>query len=398
MKKFLVFFVVFVIATILIISPRKKEEEKRKEPSQTEEEMRAVYLSYIEFDDYLQGKEENDQKVQIVKILDTMKENHFNTVILHVRPFSDAIYPSDIYPYSHILTGEEGKDPGYDVLAYFLEQAHAKDLKVHAWINPYRVRNTTDPSVLSQNNPAVKWWGTNKVKIIDGKGIFYNPADQEVQNLIVEGVSELVKNYDVDGVQFDDYFYPSKDIDLENFEAYKENGGLLDIDHYRLEQVSAMVKRVYEAIKKEDTAIQFGIAPEGNMSNNYNSNYADTLTWMHTCGYLDYIMPQIYFGFENEIRPYIETIESWNKEIKCKEVSLIPALAFYKAGKLDEYAMSGKEEWIHHQDMIMRQVLIANSMSNYGGFSLFRYDNVFSSEPVFQEERENLQSLLTMNS
>ncbi len=394
MKKCFVLFVVFVVATLLILSPGKKE-EKKKEPSQVKEkEMRAIYFSYIEFDDYLQGEDEKDQKVKINQILETIKENHFNTVILHVRPFSDAIYASTLFPYSHILTGEEGSDPGYDVLAYLLEQAHAKDLKVHAWINPYRVRNTTDSSVLSENNPAVKWLGTNKVKIIDGKGIFYNPADSDVQNLIVKGVEELVQNYDVDGVQFDDYFYPSKDIDLEQFEEYKENGGLLDIDHYRLEQVSQMVKRVYDVIKKRDKTIEFGIAPEGNMSNNYTSNYADTLTWMHTCGYLDYIMPQIYFGFENEIRPYIETIESWNKEIQCKEVSLIPALAFYKAGKLDEYAMSGKEEWTKHQDMIMRQVLIANSMSHYGGFSLFRYDNVFSSEPVFAEERKNLQSLL----
>lgn len=392
MKKLILVVITFVVITFFIISYKQELNNNESAFLNKDEEYRAIFISYLEFDKYIKDLDNDTSKANIVKMIDNMYKNNFNMVILHVRPFSDAIYKSDIFPYSRYVSTSEGVDPGYDILSFFIEEAHKKDIEIHAWINPYRIRNTTDINDISKDNPAYKYLGTNHVKVIEGKGIYYNPASEIVQDLIISGVEEIVKNYDVDGIHFDDYFYPDDTIDLDNYTLYINEGGTLTLSDYRLNNTSTLIKKVYEKIKSIDKDVLFGISPEGNINNNYDINYIDTKKITSEIGYIDYIMPQIYFGFLNEIMPFMETASMWNSLIKVDDIKLIPALAFYKVGTIDEYAKSGREEWLNYNNIIKKQVLISRNLSNYEGFSIFRYDYIFG--PNLNEyqtrERDNL--------
>lgn len=361
------------------------------------EEKRGVFISYLELQSNLLNQQEKGKEI-IIDMLARIQNANFNMILLQVRSFSDAIYPSEYFPSSRSVVSKEGDPLPFDYLQFFIEEAHRRNIEVHAWVNPYRIRSSEDASTISIKNPCYKWFDSNRVKVIPGKGIYYNPADEEVRALIVKGIAEILENYDVDGIHFDDYFYPDPSIDDQNYEDYKNQGGTLSHDAYRLEQVNLLVRDVYELAHRYQKV--FGISPEGNISNNYESNYIDTKLWMSQDGYIDYIMPQIYFGFENERRPFLTTLAEWNALITAEHVTLMPALAFYKTGQEDTYAFSGKEEWIKHQDIIMKQIIASRSVAKYRGFSLFRYDYFFGNQYETEatlKEKENVLNLLLTN-
>lgn len=366
--------------------------------------MQAVFISYIEYMKYFDEKSDLGVKKEIDTMIRNVKESGLNTIILQVRPFSDAIYPSRIFPLSYTVAKTEGGKRDFDILDYFIEQAHKHNLKLHAWINPYRIRNTMDISEISEENPCFKWLNTNKVKVIEGKGIYYNPADSDVMDLIVEGVKEIVANYSVDGIIFDDYFYPDESIDLENYEEIKNT---ISLEDYRLSNTNTLVKMVYDAIKKENDEVLFGISPDGNIANNYEIHYADIKKWLKEDGYIDYIMPQIYYGFYHETKPFIETLNEWESLIQ-NDVLIAPALALYKAGEVDQYAKSGSNEWIENDDIIVKEMKVITKRAKNNdketeasiypsyGYSLFRYDFLYSatSNEQLLKERENILNFL----
>ena len=370
-----------------------KEENSPKEIL----EKRAVFISYIELGNNLRGKSASDMKNTIDNMLDTAKDFGFNMIILQVRSFSDAIYKSSIFPSSRSVVNTEGDELPFDILKYFIKKAHQKDLELHAWINPYRISNDTDTSIISKDNPAYELLNTSSVKVIDNVGIYYNPASNEVESLILEGIEEIIKNYDVDGIHFDDYFYPkSNDIDSTDYEkAYKDNNSLT-LQEYRLNTISSLIRKTYKLIKSYDKSILFGISPDGNIDNNYNSNYVDTRKFCTEEGYLDYIMPQVYYGFLNSTKPFEDTVKSWNNLI-TNNIELIPALAFYKTGNIDKFAKEGVNEWVEYNNIIAREVILSRKLSNYSGFAIFRYDSIFGNnltETSFLE-KENLKNILT---
>lgn len=406
MKKKVVVFVLSAVAVVVAVFLFSYCRIQVMSVKENETSMRAVFISYIEYMKYFDEKSDLGVKKEIDTMIRNVKESGLNTIILQVRPFSDAIYPSRIFPLSYTVVGTEGGKRDFDILAYFIEQAHKESLKIHAWINPYRIRNTTDTSEISEENPCFKWLNTNKVKVIEGKGIYYNPADSDVMDLIVEGVKEIVTNYSVDGIIFDDYFYPDESIDLENYEEIKNTISLSD---YRLSNINTLVKMVYDAIKEENDKVLFGISPDGNITNNYEMHYADIKKWLKEDGYIDYIMPQIYYGFYHETKPFIETLKEWESLIE-NDVLIYPALALYKAGEVDQYAKSGSNEWIENDDIIVKQMkvitekasnqnkeqLVENSPYPSYGYSLFRYDFLFTatSNEQLLKERENLLTWL----
>lgn len=377
-----------LLILIFFLIPGDKEEENM------EEEQRAVFVSYIELSKYIKGKEKAEAMNNIDDMLDNMKEYGFNMVLLQVRSFSDAIYPSDIYPSSKTVVAKEGDPLPFDVLEYFVEAAHKRKLELHAWINPYRIR-LKDKSEITEENPAFLWLGTNLVKETE-KGIFYNPAEEEVEELILKGIKEILDNYEVDGIHFDDYFYPDDKIDEQNYEEAKRKDSTLTLQKFRLGVTTKFIRNTYRLVKKEGKNLLFGISPEGNIENNYSQNYIDTRLFASKKGYVDYLMPQIYFGFENETKPFINTVREWNDLITEESVMFLPALAFYKTGEFDQYAKSGQEEWLLSSDIIMREVLTSRELSRYRGFAIFRYDSLFQenlSETSFQE-KENLKKIL----
>lgn len=386
MKKIILIAVVlvFIFLTFMIIEAKAT---KKQNIYNKNSETRAVYFSYIEFNSYIKGKNSQESKNNIRTILDNIKNMNLNTVIVHVRPFADSIYKSEYYPISDTILNNNNEVPDYDILDFFITEAHSRDLKIEAWINPFRISNDTKLENISVDSIYYKFINTNDVMIIDDKGIYLNPASVEVRNLIIDGIKEIVEKYDVDGIHFDDYFYPNKTIDLQSYDEYIKTGGTMSLDEYRLNNISVLIKDIYSSIKNIKSDVKFGIAPEGNIENNYDKSFLDVNKILSNNGYVDYIMPQLYFGFENEIKPFIETINVWNSLIEVDSIDLIPALAFYKIGTVDTYALSGKNEWIENSDIIKKQVVISRNVSNYDGFSLFRYDYIFNKD----KSNENIE-------
>ena len=394
-REYYLLLIIFLLVILYIFVPK----DTLKEENSPEEipEKRAVFISYIELGNNLRGKSATDMKNTIDNMLDTAKDFGFNMIILQVRSFSDAIYKSSIFPSSRSVVNTEGDELPFDILKYFIKKAHQKDLELHAWINPYRISNDTDARIISKENPAYKLLNTSSVKVIDNVGIYYNPASNEVESLILDGIEEIIKNYDVDGIHFDDYFYPkSNDIDSTDYEkAYKDNNSLT-LQEFRLNTISSLIKKTYKLIKSYDKSLVFGISPDGNIDNNYNSNYVDTRKFCTEEGYLDYIMPQVYYGFLNSTKPFEDTVKSWNNLI-TNNIELIPALAFYKTGNIDQFAKAGVNEWVEYNNIITREVMLSRKLSNYSGFAIFRYESIFGNNLTTTSflEKENLKNILS---
>ncbi len=357
----------------------------------TYNETRAIWISYLELNSMLAG----GNKAAFVNNFKTACENvknlNLNTVIVHVRPFSDALYKSDYFPWSHIINGVQGTNPGFDPLEEMVKIAHNAGLKIEAWINPYRIR--TSNMALSNDNPAVKWAASDYVVSV-GNNKYYNPAYSEVQDLIVNGVVEIVRNYDVDGIHFDDYFYPDPDEDFDKL-AYQTLGNGQTLGDFRRNNVTTLIRKVYNAVKNVNPSVTFGISPQGNNTINYNQQYVDVKTIVRN-GYIDYLCPQIYYGFEHGLSPFDKTVEEFNGYVKGTNVKLYVGMAAYKIGNVDNWAGSGKNEWLTTTDILKRQVLETRKNNNCKGFFLYTYSSFFSSSlsEQMKTEIQNLKSIL----
>ncbi|MCI8622335.1 MAG: family 10 glycosylhydrolase [Provencibacterium sp.] len=357
------------------------------------EEVRAVWISYLEMQELLTGRNEAEFRVNIAEAFDHIEALGLNTVFAQVRPFGDALYSSDYFPWSYIVTGSEGQDPGFDPLQVMIEEARNRGLRIDAWVNPYRVRAVEAEKPLSAENIAVQWAdnGTGDAIRYNG-GLYLNPGSENARQLIVNGVREILEKYEVDGIQFDDYFYPTQamDFDQQSYESYRAAGGELSQDAWRRENVNILIREVYQTVKSVNEDLLFGVSPQGNNDNNYHNQFIDVAKWLANEGYVDYICPQIYFGFQNEIAPFKSTVESWNRMIKVDSIRLYVGLAPYKIGRSDEWAGAGREEWLEETDLLARMVAFSREQSHYGGFALYRYASLFmpDSEVAAAVEQE----------
>lgn len=371
--------------------------------SNAEVEMKAMWISYLE---YGSGAK---TEAQFTKKMNTMFDNcvsyGMNTVIVQVRPFSDAMYESAYFPWSKYVSGTLGTDPGYDPLKIMVELAHEKGLKIQAWVNPYRVTlGSTNVSALPAGHPAKKWRNssseTTQRRVLSyGGNLYYNPSSAAVRTLIVDGVKEIVQNYDVDGIHFDDYFYPNlgtdykTNFDAKEYDTYVENcesDGTTPktIVQWRRTNVNTLVKKVYAAVKEIDPNVEFGISPAGNINNLLSSSayYVNVKTWMANSGYVDYICPQIYWSFQNSTCPYAATVDKWAALKTSDSVKLYIGIAVYRAGSDVE------KEWANSDDVLKRQIEYGRGVSNVSGFAFYRYDSFQSS--ACQAELANLLPLL----
>lgn len=373
MKKILIIILVLFIGMYMFYYMNKKEDNNI---INNFEEDRYVFISYIDYS-YLKGKDENILKEEINKMVLNIKENNFNGIILQVRAFSDAIYYSKIFSPSLYIVNNENDKLKLDMLDYFIKLSHENNIKLIAWINPYRIRSNNDISSISGNNIVNKYLNTSSVEIKNG--IYFNPAKDEVLDLIIKGVLEIVKNYDVDGILYDDYFYPSKTCDLNDYKLYKINGGLKSLEDFRRDNINKLIRKTYEKIKEVNSDVLFGISPSGNMNNNYNAEYLD-INYLIENKIVDFIMPQIYYGFNNTSLPFTSTVNSWSNLVKDTNIKFYVALALYKSGLEDKYAKTGINEWINNNDIISKQIIVSRNTYNYEGFSIFRYDYLFNSK------------------
>lgn len=364
------------------ISVTQTETAVQEAPSP--QEIRAVWISFSE----LSMREETDQSETAFRekaktMVQNMASNKMNTVFFHVRPCSDAFYRSDIYPFSAYLTGTEGKDPGYDPLAVFCEYAQAYNLSVHAWINPFRICSEGNLDKRAESNPAMKM--PDSIVHVNG-GVYYNPADPAVHALILSGVEELLKNYPIDGIHIDDYFYPStdEDIDRKFFELQSEK----TLDAWRRDTVSAFVQSLYKTVKSFGDDKIFSISPAVDIERNQTKLYADVTRWAGEDGFCDWMIPQLYVGFCHETFPFERMVNEWNALTKAENVKLIFGLSVYKCGETDDYAGTGSAEWTENSDILFRQLQSIRSASRYGGFALFSYSYAFGKNMSQFSDRE----------
>lgn len=361
-------------------------------------ELRGIWISYLDFNTLLKNKNSSTFQANIANAFDKISALGLNTVFVQVRPYGDALYKSKYFPWSHTITGTEGNDPGFDPLSIMIKEAHQRGLRVEAWINPYRIRSGNSSVSLCASNPAYKWMQQGDSAVIKYNGVIsYNPASEKAQQLIVDGVAEIIEGYDVDGIHFDDYFYPTTDaaFDQSSYNAYKKSGGTLSLAQWRRQNVDSLIKKVYKKVKEIDSTIQFGVSPQGNNDNNLNGQYVDVSKWLTGTGYVDYICPQIYFGYQNGTLPYAQTASQWDNMISSSGVKLYIGLAAYKLGAVDNWAGNGKNEWVSTSNLLSRMVQTGRQQSHYGGFILFRYDSLFSLDnSQIQKEKQNLTAIL----
>lgn len=364
--------------------------------------VRSAWITYFELEKMTTGSNtEKDFEKAVKTAFKGLASKGFNTVTVQVRPCADAFYKSDYFPVSKYCFGVQGCELKYDPLAIMTSLAHDCGLRIEAWINPYRVSQSREIDELSDNNIAKEWYNDESKKrnvYIDDK-IYFNPASQEVKDLIINGVKEIVENYAVDAIHFDDYFYPTtkEEIDKADYDEYVSGGGDMSLSDWRRENVSDMVKSVYSAIKEINSSVEFGISPQSKISADYNSLYADVERWVTEEGFVDYICPQIYFGFYNEVQPFTRTVKEWADMVKsCK---LYVGLALYKAGQEDKFASSDKDyainEFMDNHDIISRQISYLKQLDTVNGYYIFSYSYLNDKEnEAVSEEVKNIKSVM----
>lgn len=340
-----------------------------------DKELIGIWISYLSLSTKEGTKEAFEEN--FIKMVEEAKRVKANSLFVHVRPFSDSMYPSQYFPWSHLLTGEQGKDPGYDPLQFMIDTAHENGMEFHAWINPLRVKLATVPEKLSDENPYKQLSEEHPYYFLQQEdAIVLNPAYKEVRNLIADGVKEIVENYDVDGIHFDDYFYPENvgDGDSQAYDAYRDKTeNPISVEEWRVANINSLISQVYRIIKEVKPQVVFGISPQGNISNNLSLG-ADVLAWVSTKGYIDYIMPQLYFSYDNPALGFTEALDSWLKLTKHDELKLYIGLGLYKAGTdSDENTWKGKPDIIAKQIEEIRE-------KGAGGYVFFDIDSLFSED------------------
>lgn len=344
-----------------IYIPKDAVHEKRQ--------FRSAWISTVSNLDFPSkpGLTEEQFKAEYKKVLDNFQALNLNAVTFQVRPKADAFYKSNINPWSEWLTGVQGKDPRWDPLKWMIDETHKRNMEFHAWFNPYRVTVGYEPkkttaqllSTLSKNNWARK--NPQYVLKFDGK-LLLNPGEPAVRNYVKDSIMEVVQNYDIDAVHFDDYFYPYKvsrggvtytfgnsNEDLATFKKY--GAKFTDIKAWRRNNIDLLIQQVSSAIKAKKPYVKFGVSPfgiwghldnhpvgsingEGShtpkaSSSSYDDIYADTRGWVKN-GWIDYITPQIYWSFGQSAAPYGELADWWANVVKETNCQLYIGHANYK--------------------------------------------------------------------
>lgn len=330
----------------------------------------GMWFTYMDYKDILSANSKEDFTERVSECLGKMKGIGINTVYLHIRAFGDSYYNSMLFPKNTNIPSE------LDPLEIFLDEAHSLGLSVHAWINPLRCGTQEDMQALDEKWQIKKWYndknGSYIVKV--GDYFYLNPCYEEVRSLICEGFKEVAENYCVDGFHIDDYFYPTTDASFDStaFSASEST----DLSVWRTENINTLIKEIYSGIKSVDDRLVLGISPQGNITSNLTSLYADVKKWGGERGYCDFLIPQIYFGFENESCPFAETLQSWKKLVSCDAVKLVVGVCTYKIGQEDKWAGTGKNEWKESADITAKQISLA--AENGLGVAVYSFDSTFS--------------------
>lgn len=339
--------------------PSEPEIEKPEYKPQNPSFLKAVWISFLEFQSFA-GSSESSFINKISSYFSTAKSMGLNAVIVQVRPHGDSFYESSYYPWSKSISGTMGKSLNYDPLAIMVDEAHAMGLSIHAWINPYRTMTDTEMALIDSYYPVKSWYESSNrsnymVKPSNDGRWWLKPGNTEVQDLIVNGAVEIVNNYNVDGIHLDDYFY----------------GG--DLSYYGDSQstarknTTALIKKLYNSIKAADGSVMFGVSPSGAFRAADSRPHSDLTylstdlqLWCQNSGYIDYVMPQLYWDYDHKIQPFTMTLEKWENFVTSDSVELYIGVApsGLPASSIESQIVDVENSW----------------RSN--GYCLYRYDYI----------------------
>ena len=375
---FYLFIIAVFLAAPLAALPRRGETAPAATPAPTATAeptaaapYRAVWVSYLEWQQVDFSTPETFSG-DIAVILDNIRNLGATVVLAQVRPFGDALYPSSYYPFSHLCTGQQGRDPGYDPLALLVQAAHDRGLALEAWVNPYRIQAGLTPA-LCGTSPAKlhpDW-----VKYTD-TGAYLDPANTAVRQYIADAVGELCANYDVDGIHFDDYLYPTTDPAFDAAD-YAASGTALTRDDWRRENVNALVELCHATARRY--GVRFGVAPVGDPEQNYALQYSDAARWLRQ-GTVDYLMPQLYWGQEyvkdgDTSHSLARLAGAWAALPRAAGVRLYAGLGAYRIGAGD--GSDAGSEWVSGRALADQ----LNLLDRLGvqGAGLYRYASLFDA-------------------
>ncbi|MEG1267828.1 MAG: family 10 glycosylhydrolase [Oscillospiraceae bacterium] len=354
--------------------------------------IRAIWVSYLDLQDII-SSDEAAYKQNINEMYENLESIKTTDVFFQVRAFGESLYRSEVFTLTNSLYSSYSVETDY--LGYAIEQAHSRGMKIHAWINPYRLGASDSKSTIEFCN-SINEKSPGSINEFDGR-MWIDPSSKAMNELNINYIGELMQKFSFDGLHFDDYFYPTTDekFDEYSYSQYKSENGTLPLTEWRRSNVSEFVKAANAKAKESREGTLFGVSPDASIERDMNRHYVDVKSWCSSNEYIDYICPQIYFGYNNQTMPFLTTLTDWSE--LCTECDLIVGLSFYKTGRPDTYAGTGESEWLENLDIISRQYLDSLEFTNCSGIALFRYNSVFNptddAATFAQVELFNLQKV-----
>jgi uncharacterized lipoprotein YddW (UPF0748 family) len=307
-------------------------------------EMRGLWVATVRNIDWPSkpGLSADQQRAELIDLLDRSQKAGFNTFVFHVRPAADAVYASQLEPWGMMLTGKQGEDPGYDPLAFAVEQAHARGMELHAWINPFRAGNSKDTSLLAPTH----MFNTHREMVrVYGSQLWFDPGDTAVQNHSIRVIDDIMQRYDIDGIHADDYFYPYPENDSTKHEipfpdsaTYANSGTTLSLDDWRRQNIDKFLERLYRDAHQIKPNIKVGMSPfgiwrPGNPASvagfdAYAKIYADSKKWLQS-GWVDYLVPQLYWSIAAPKQSFPDLLDWW-VSVDTLQRPVWPGLATYR--------------------------------------------------------------------
>jgi len=395
---------------------------KKYAPKQTE--LRAVWVATVSNINFSRFTGVESFKKEFMAVLAKMEEFNLNCLFFQIRPMNDAFYRSELNPYSRFLIGgeeafQEGKKPPLDCLDFMIKECHLRNIQFHGWLNPYRASSALNRTASRLHKKQIdelkfqeieKMHPLNYVKknpdnvVVSNNGmLILNPAKKAVQEFIVDTIMEICENYpQIDGIHFDDYFYPSEGLHPEADDTleYQNSTVKQSLADFRRDNVTVLIKSISERITafnyKNKTKIAFGISPFGIYKNGkvnggsatlgseaYVTWYADLKKWIDN-NYLDYIMPQLYWEFEHAVARYADLVDWWSEACKGTKVKLFIGISIGRYGATPGYSS---------KDVFPDMIKYLNKFSNIDGVCLWSFSNLFPENDFAREGLEIIKKM-----
>lgn len=340
-------------------------------------EMRGLWIATVRNIDWPSNStlSAEQQRAELIDILDRAAAAGLNAIVLQVRPAGDAVYESTLEPWGAMLTGTQGVSPGWDPLAFAVTEAHARGLELHAWINPFRLGNAADSLLLA---PTHSFNARRELARVYGAQLWFDPGEQAVHDHVIAVVRDIVQRYDIDAIHADDYFYPYPQSDgnggylaFPDAETYASSGSTLSLDDWRRDNVNRFVQRMYAEVHDVKPAVKVGISPFGiwrpghppgvNGLDAYAAIYADARLWLRE-GWVDYLAPQLYWAISAPQQSFPALLDWWiGENIMGRHVW--PGMASYKVndGSASQFSI----------DEIPNQIAQVRARTGASGYLLY---------------------------